>query len=131
MIVELKSGGDWKTLCEKTLGAAERLPRDYCVESFHPLLVRWFLPACAADSSRAALRSGAVFQKKRPAASVPDDEQAFDQRYGAPAVIAYHIGPKCLSVRILRGAGAMRVAWTARPATTTRNLTRRNDAIIF
>jgi glycerophosphoryl diester phosphodiesterase len=42
IIVELKSGGDWKTLCPKTLELLGKYRGDTCVESFHPLLVRWF-----------------------------------------------------------------------------------------
>jgi glycerophosphoryl diester phosphodiesterase len=34
MIVELKSGGDWKTLCEKTLALLKDYRGDYCVEAF-------------------------------------------------------------------------------------------------
>jgi hypothetical protein len=34
-------------------------------------------------------------------------------------------------VRICEALGAMRVAWTARPADDHAKLTRRNDAIIF
>ena len=48
-----------------------------------------------------------------------------------PHFIAYRVGPKCLSVRISEGLGAMRVCWTARPADDHAKLTRRNDAIIF
>ncbi len=48
-----------------------------------------------------------------------------------PQFVAYHIGPKCLSVRVCEALGAMKVAWTARETDDHKKLAKRNDAIIF
>lgn len=131
MIVELKSGGDWKTLCEKTLALLKDYRGDYCVESFHPLLVRWFYRH-APQILRGQLSEAERYSRKY----VPLYQSLMMSRLltnvlAHPQFIAYHIGPKCLSVRICEALGAMRVAWTARPADDHAKLTRRNDAIIF
>lgn len=131
MIVELKSGGDWKTLCEKTLALLTQYKGDYCVESFHPRLVRWFYQN-APQILRGQLSEAYRFSKKY----VPWYQSLMMSRLltnvlAHPQFIAYHIGPKCLSVRICEAMGAMRVAWTARPTDDHAKLTKRNDAIIF
>ena len=131
VIVEFKSGGDWKTLCEKTLALLNAYPGDYCVESFHPLLVRWFYQH-APKILRGQLSEAARFSKKY----VPWYQSLMMSRLLTnilthPQFIAYHIGPKCLSVRVSEALGAMRVAWTARPEHNHGKLTKQNDAIIF
>jgi len=131
MIVELKSGGDWKTLCEKTLALLTQYKGDYCIESFHPLLVRWFYQH-APQILRGLLSEAYRYSKKY----APHYQSFMMSRLLTnilthPQFIAYHIGPKCLSVRISEAMGAMRVAWTARPTDDHAKLTQRNDAIIF
>lgn len=131
MIVELKSGGDWKTLCEKTLVILTGYRGDYCVESFHPLLVRWFYRH-APQILRGQLSEAYRYSKKY----VPFYQSLMMSRLLTnvlthPQFIAYHIGPKCLSARVSEAMGAMRVAWTARPSDDHARLTKRNDAIIF
>ena len=131
MIVELKSGGDWRSLCPQTLELLSAYKGDYCVESFHPLLVRWFylhapkvlrgqLTEAARDSRRYMPLYQAVMMSR-----------LFTNILVHPQFIAYRIGPKCLSARLSEAMGAMRVAWTARPKDDHAKLTRRNDAIIF
>lgn len=131
VIVELKSGGDWKTLCEKTLALLRGYAGDYCVESFHPLLVRWFYKN-APDILRGQLSEAARYSR----AYMPLYQTVLMSRLLTnilvhPQFVAYRIGPKCLSARISEALGAMRVAWTARPTDDHMRLTRRNDAIIF
>ena len=131
MIVELKSGGDWKTLCEKTLALLAQYKGDYCVESFHPLLVRWFY-LHAPQILRGQLSEAYRYSKRY----VPWYQSLMMSRLLTnilthPQFIAYRIGPKCLSVRISEAMGAMHVAWTARPTDDLAKLAQRNDAIIF
>ena len=130
-IVELKSGGDWKTLCEKTLALLTDYKGDYCVESFHPLLVRWFYRH-APQILRGQLSEAARYSGKyAPFYQAFLMSRLLTNVLTHPQFIAYRIGPKCLSVRIAEAMGAMRVAWTARPADDHDILTKRNDAIIF
>ncbi|MCE5188475.1 MAG: glycerophosphodiester phosphodiesterase [Eubacteriales bacterium] len=131
MIVELKSSGDWKTLCEKTLALLLEYRGDYCVESFHPLLVRWFYQH-APQILRGQLSEAARFSRKYvPWYQALMMSRLFTNILVHPQFIAYHIGPKCLSARLCEAMGAMRVAWTAHPADDQAKLTERNDAIIF
>lgn len=131
MIVELKSGGDWKALCEKTLALLTAYQGDYCVESFHPLLVRWFYRH-ASQILRGQLSEAARYSKKwMPLYQSVLMSRLLTNILTHPQFIAYRIGPKCLSVRICEALGAMRVAWTARPADDHATLIKRSDAIIF
>ena len=131
MIVELKSGGDWKTLCPKTLELLTAYKGDYCVESFHPLLVRWFY-LNAPQILRGQLSEAARYSKESmPLYQAIMMSRLFTNILTHSHFIAYRVGPKCLSVRICEGLGAMRVCWTARPTDDHAKLTRKNDAIIF
>ena len=131
MIVELKSGGDWKTLCPMTLELLTAYQGDYCVESFHPLLVRWFY-LNAPQILRGQLSEAARYSKKGlPLYQAILMSRLFTNILTHPHFIAYRVGPKCLSVRLSEWFGAMRVAWTARPTDDHAKLTRSNDAIIF
>ena len=131
VIVELKSGGDWKTLCPKTLELLRAYKGDYCVESFHPLLVRWFY-LNAPEILRGQLSEAARYSRKGlPLYQAIMMSRLFTNILAHPHFIAYRVGPKCLSVRISEWLGAMRVCWTARPTDDHAKLTRQNDAIIF
>jgi glycerophosphoryl diester phosphodiesterase len=131
MIVELKGGGDWKTLCEKTLELLAAYHGEFCVESFDPRLVRWFY-LYAPNILRGQLSEAARYSMK----GLPLYQSVMLSRLltnilAHPQFVAYRIGPKCLSVRICEAIGAMRVAWTARPEHDHKQLTGKNDAIIF
>jgi glycerophosphoryl diester phosphodiesterase len=131
MIVELKSGGDWKTLCPKTLELLTAYRGNYCVESFHPGLVRWFY-LHAPQILRGQLSEAARYSRGyMPFYQAVMMSRLLSNILVHPQFIAYHIGPKCLSARICETLGAMRVGWTARPTDDHAKLTRQNDAIIF
>lgn len=42
LLVELKNTSDWPLLCEKAAAMLDDYPGVYCIESFHPGIVRWF-----------------------------------------------------------------------------------------
>ena len=42
MIIELKNTKNWQTLCEKATELLSDYSGPYCIESFHPGIVRWF-----------------------------------------------------------------------------------------
>lgn len=131
VIVEFKCGGDWKTLCEKTVALLRERGGDYCVESFHPMLVRWFYKN-EPQMLRGQLSEAAYYSRKyMPLWQSLIVSRTMTNVVAHPQFIAYHIGPKCLSVRICEAFGAMRVAWTAHPEDDQAKLKKRNDAIIF
>ncbi len=131
IIVELKSAGDWKSLCPKTLELLSAYRGDYCVESFHPMLVRWFY-LHAPQILRGQLTEAARFSKSyMPFYQSVVMSRLFSNLLVHPQFIAYKIGPKCLSARLSEALGAMRVAWTAHQNDDQARLKRGNDAIIF
>ena len=131
VIIELKAGGDWRALCEKTRDALRGYRGDVCVESFHPLLVRWFRRH-APEFLRGQLSEAYRFSRRfLPWYSALMMSRLFCNFLTHPQFLAYRIGPKCLSVRIAEWLGAMRVSWTARPGDDWAKLTRTSDCIIF
>lgn len=131
MIVELKSGGDWKSLCPKTKELLDAYSGDYCVESFHPSLVRWFY-LNAPGILRGQLSEAARYSRKGlPLYQAIMMSRLLTNILAHPQFIAYRVGPKCLSVRVCEALGALRVCWTARPTDDHAKLTQTNDAIIF
>ena len=101
------------------------------MESFHPLLVRWFYLQ-APEILRGQLSEAARYSRKGlPLYQAIMMSRLLTNILAHPQFIAYRVGPKCLSVRICEAMGAMRVAWTARPSDGHLRLTRQNDAIIF
>lgn len=116
LIVELKGGKRNDELCEKTRDILDYYDGVFCVESFHPGIVRWFRKN-APDYLRGQL-------------AMPVDGYApglnrflkfalahgFTNILARPQFIAYRIGPRPLSIRFAELLGAMRVGWTAHDA---------------
>lgn len=131
LIVELKPGGNWRLLCEKTLELLRAYPGAFCVESFHPLIVAWFRRH-APEVLRGQLSEAFVYSRKGlPFLQALVMSRCLTNCLTRPHFVAYRIGPKCLSARLCRSLGAMEVAWTARPEDDWEALARRSDGIIF
>jgi len=131
IIVELKSGGDWQGLCERTLAMLREYEGPYCVESFHPFVVRWFR-LHAPDILRGQLSEQHCHSKKSlplPISFIMS--RLFSNLLVRPQFVAYRVGEKPFSVRLCEALGAMRVTWTARPTDDHAILTEQYDAIIF
>lgn len=131
VIVELKAGGDWRQLCELTLGHLNAYRGAACVESFHPLLVRWYY-----KNAPRILRGQLSEAYRYSSRSAPWYVSLFMSRlltnaFTRPQFIAYRIGAKCLSARLCERLGAMRVCWTAHAEDDHAALMRKNDAVIF
>ena len=128
MIVELKNGRRNRELCEKTLALLTSYAGDYCIESFHPLIVAWFrfhapkiLRGQLAQQKELYLESGMNGAEARILAGTLLNFAA------RPQFIAYCVGQKPLSVRIAQALGAMRVCWTSHDAANEAG----NDTVIF
>lgn len=131
VIVELKAGGDWRTLCQKTYDLLKSYRGDACVESFHPLLVRWFYrhaPEILRGQLSEAYRFSQRFLPKHMAFLM---SRLLTNFLTHPQFLAYRIGSKCISARIAEWHGAMRVSWTAHPDDDWVALMRTSDCIIF
>lgn len=131
LIVELKSSGDRLGNCERTRALLRAYKGDYCVESFHPGVVRWFR-INAPEVLRGQLSEAYRYSSKSVSAHVAlGMSRLLTNCTTRPQFIAYRIGPKCLSVRAAEWMGAMRVSWTARPEHNWHMLKRCTDGIIF
>ncbi len=128
VILELKSGSNNRLLCEKTLALMDDYHGQVCIESFDPLIVRWF-HTNAPDILRGQLscEPGRFSEDtKKPVAFLLGN--LLTNFLSRPQFIAYGIGgKKPLTVRICEALGAMRVAWTSHDMEQER----KNDAVIF
>ena len=126
LLVELKNGKRNKELCEKTYALLSDYRGEVCIESFNPLIVRWFRHH-GKDLLRGQL------------ATVPKDYEGFSPAtafllsrcmlnfLARPQFIAYRIGRRPLIVRASEWMGALKFGWTAHNARAERH----RDAVIF
>ena len=127
LIVELKNGRRNRELCEKTYDILSDYAGQVCIESFNPMIVRWFRRH-AKDLVRGQLATtvkdygDAV---KKPTAFLLS--RCLMNFLSRPQFIAYRIGFRPLSVRLSEALGAMRFGWTARNERAERH----RDAVIF
>ena len=131
LIVELKAGSRWQMLCEKTYKLLSDYEGPYCVESFHPSVVRWFYRH-APKVMRGQLSEAYCFSLKhigRVRAFVLS--RLFTNAFTRPQFVAYRIGPKCVSARICEMLGAIKVAWTVQDSKMHAEWTARSDMVIF
>lgn len=127
LIVELKNGKLNTELCEKTYALLKSYPGEYCIESFNPFIVRWFMRnapkvvrgqlACPAEDYDGQVKGIEAFLLSNVLLNF----------LCRPQFIAYKIGPKPFPVRLSEILGAMKVAWTSHQWMTEK----KNDAVIF
>ena len=127
LIVELKNGKRNRELCEKTYDILSDYEGQVCIESFNPMIVRWFR-LHARDLVRGQLATtvkdygDAV---KKPTAWLLS--HCYLNFLSRPQFIAYRIGFRPVSARLSEALGAMRFGWTARNERAERH----RDAVIF
>lgn len=113
LIVELKGGRRNDELCEKTRDILDYYDGSFCVESFHPGIVRWFKKN-APDYLRGQLAMPAEeYEKSLNPFLKFALSHGLTNIIARPQFIAYQIGPRPLSIRFAELLGAMRVGWTA------------------
>lgn len=131
LIVELKAGGEWRSLCEKASAMLAAYDGPYCVESFHPSLVRWFC-ANAPKVLRGQLSEAYRYSRRHVGgAAAFVMSRLLTNVWTRPHFIAYRIGPKCLSARFAEALGAIKVSWTAREPKEHASLAAKSDMVIF
>lgn len=127
IILELKTTLRRKDLCEKTLEILEGYRGDVCIESFDPLLVRWFrLHAPEFLRGQLAALPREFGGEAQPVLSVFLGNCLLNF-LGRPQFIAYQIGPKPAVVSLAEDMGAMKVCWTSRRPDDHRDC----DGVIF
>jgi len=130
--VELKNGRKNKTLCEKTAELLDSYSGAYCIESFHPMIVRWFY------KNRPNVVRGQLAAGRRQYKGVPFLQGALlsallTNVLGRPHFVAYRHedAKKRISLKVVRLFGAKLAGWTVRGADDLPFCKRFFDAIIF
>ena len=128
IVVELKNGKRNKELCDKTLAFLESYKGETCVESFNPLIVRYFM------LNAPHMLRGQLAQPLKP--YVDDGLSVFMGFLLSrvlfnvtcrPHFICYMIGKKPLSVRFSEALGAVKAVWTSHDESSERDY----DIVIF
>lgn len=131
LVVELKNGRKNDVLCKKTYDYLKSYPGDYCIESFHPLIVAWF-KRNAPHILRGQLSAG------------PEEFKGELKRYQSfalsrlltnfatrPHFISYHKQKRSWLAQLVDVMGAMRVVWTVRDHDDITTIEKKNDTVIF
>ncbi len=127
LIVEIKTGPRNRELCEKTYAILSDYPGEVCIESFNPMIVRWFR-LHGKDLVRGQLATQTWEYDdsvSRPTAFLLS--HCLLNFLSRPQFIAYHTGYRPLSTRLSEAMGAMRFAWTSH----NERAERRRDGVIF
>lgn len=132
LIVELKNGKNNKTLCEKTAALLDSYNGAYCIESFHPMIVRWFY------KNRPQVVRGQLAAGRRQYKNVPFYQGVllsalFTNILGRPHFVAYRHedSHQNINLHIARMLGAKLLGWTARDKDEFAFCERLFDAVIF
>ena len=133
LIVEIKAeelNTAWyKELCEATAAELASYKGEYCVESFHPYVVRWVWKNMP-DRTRGLLIDGHQEKGKETFFTFAVAELLADF-YCRPQFIAYNQNRRNLALRIGQKLGAFTVMWTCRTAERQAELEKTEDCIIF
>ncbi len=134
LIVEIKAEGlnmAWYAeVCAATMEALRGYKGDYCVESFHPMVVRW-LRRNAPSVIRGQLVNGHASSPNLPFSIAFPIEQLWTNFLTRPHFIAYKEQDRNAALRIVQKLGAMSVMWTVRSPERHAELIKQEDAVIF
>ncbi len=132
LVVELKNGWNNKTLCEKTAEMLDGYRGEYCIESFHPMIVRWFYKN-RPEVVRGQLAAGRRQYKNIPAYQGAMLSALLANVLGRPHFVSYRHedARKHIGLRIVRLLGGKLVGWTVHDTDDLSFCRRFFDAIIF
>ena len=128
IVLELKRGRQNRALCQGVRDALRDYAGDICVESFDPIILRWWR-----RNAPEVLRGQLSCPQEQFGAAVSKPKAAILSRLLTnflcrPQFIAYGLeGKKPLTVRLCEAMGAMKVCWTSH----TPSHEDENDAVIF
>lgn len=128
LIVELKICRHGRQLCKKTLKLLKEYDKEYCIESFNPMIVAWFrFHAPRIFRGQLAQQPNEYKKEGLPKLAGMILGYTMFNIAARPDFIAYRIGKKPLAIRTAEALGAVKVAWTSHSAETEKNF----DAVIF
>ena len=132
LIIEVKSCSEIRTLCEKTAELLDHYQGPFCIESFHPLAVRWFRfrrPAWI----RGQLAYGLNNRKYHKSPINILLSTLISNAAGRPDFIAFDVETEqCISFQLIRKLfHPWTVGWTVKSSDQLRMLRDRYDLLIF
>ena len=131
LLVEFKNGPRNDLLCSLTLPMLRAYNGIFCIESFSPLIVRWFRKN-APDIMRGQLASSfSEMKKELPGWQAFVLSNCLLNFLARPHFIAYYVDKHSLLVKLCEALGAMRAVWTVRPDCDIEYLKKTRDILIF
>ena len=129
LIVELKTVGKRnRELCEKTREILRSYPGVFCIESFDPMIVRWFRKNAPEIFRGQLAQPETDYQGQLPGVLAWMLAGCRFSFLNKPDFIAYKIGTRPKRVLGKRAKGVLLVAWTSHDA---EHDAKENDAVIF
>ena len=134
LIVEIKADKRLAELCRRTRERLRDYGGAYCVESFHPLAVRWFRKH-APEVIRGQLAYGLGMKRAQGKKNGVLDvflASLTGNALGRPDFVAHdEVSGNDLPTRLTRRMGAHLVAWTVRDPARMRALRKKYELQIF
>lgn len=132
LLVELKTGSKNQLLCERTLQLLRNYHGQFCIESFHPMIVRWFR-LNAPDILRGQLSAAPeeLSSELSPFCAFLLGN-VLTNFLARPHFLSYHKVMTSISAQFYRTLGGMQAVWTLRDSDPdTKEIIMHNDMIIF
>ncbi len=132
LIVELKPATRYRTLCAGTAALLDDYKGFYCIESFDPRIVRWFMKN-RPDVMRGQLSAGVKSFETKPFYQALPVSALLSNVISRPHFVAYrHQDARCkLGLKIFKLMGGKLVAWTLQDTDKHEACQRRFDTTIF
>lgn len=114
LLVELKTGPENATLCSHAYAMLRQYHGPYCIESFHPMIVRWFKKNAPQILRGQLSAPPKAFEGALSRVTAFLLSRLLTNFLARPHFIAYHKGKAPFPVRLCQKLGALRAVWTLR-----------------
>lgn len=114
LLVEIKTGPENALLCSHAYDMLRQYHGPYCIESFHPMIVRWFKKNAPQILRGQLSAPPQAFEGTLSRVSAFLLSRLLTNFLARPHFIAYHKGKSPFPVRLCQKLGAMRAVWTLR-----------------
>jgi len=114
LLVEIKTSPENALLCSHAYTILRQYHGPYCIESFHPMIVRWFKKNAPQILRGQLSAPPQAFEGTLSRVSAFLLSRLLTNFLARPHFIAYHKGKAPFPVRLCQKLGAMRAVWTLR-----------------
>ena len=114
LLVELKAGPENALLCSYAYNILQQYHGPYCIESFHPMIVRWFKKNAPQILRGQLSAPPQAFEGTLSRVTAFLLSHLLTNFLARPHFIAYHKGKAPFPVRLCQKLGALRAVWTLR-----------------